>query len=329
LRGDGARRRAFSDHLQRARERGAQVVHLHNPWPLFTYDIALAAQDAGLPIVQTLHNYRLIGTNDRLVSAGRLRAPHDAAERQHLARMANNHPRLANPFYNRALAAWWSAEVPQTAVDAYLCLTGYQEGLMRAAGIPPGRTQILPNFLDHRGPIGAGPGDFALFVGRLDHTKGIHQLVDWWPSDGPALKVVGEGPLAHLLDGHPRIEPLGRRPFDEVQVLMSEARFLVMASTWYEAFPLVLIEALAAGTPCLVPNLGGLPEIIQEGITGMVFQPDDPRDAAVRVASLWEAAPAMRAACRADYEMHYTPESHLRCLRELYETVIRDRHPSG
>jgi hypothetical protein len=149
LGGDDARRRAFADHLRRARDRGARVVHLHNPWPLFTYDIALAARDAGLPIVQTLHNYRLIGTNDRLVSDGRLRAPRGAIERLHLSRMANNHPRIANLFYNRALAAWWSAGVPQTAIDAYLCLTGYQERLIHDAGVPRGRTHVLPNFLDH------------------------------------------------------------------------------------------------------------------------------------------------------------------------------------
>jgi glycosyltransferase involved in cell wall biosynthesis len=321
LSGDASRRAAFAGRLREAKADGIDVIHLHNPWPLFTYDLALAAGDAGIPLVQTVHNYRLIGTNTHLVKFGRLKRPDGEQERRHVKRMANIHGGVANIFYNRALKSWWRRRVPQTAVAAYLCLTPFQRHQMIAAGIPEERTVIVPNFLDHRGPVGDGPGDYALFVGRLDRAKGIDQLMAWWPRNGPPLRIIGDGPLAQVVTGHDRITALGRQPQAEVQRLMAGARLLVMSSTWYEGLPLVLIEALACGTPCLVPDLGGMPSIIQSGVTGLVYPPDQPQAAASAAQSLWEAAPAMRAACRAEYEAIYTPERHLRRLQTVYDAV--------
>ena len=321
LAGSPARVRAFVAALGRWRDQGATLIHLHNPWPLFTYDLVLAAREVGLPVVQTLHNYRLVGTNNHLVRNARLEQASTAADRLVLARMANNHPRLANLAYNRALARWWNRGVLQIAVSRYLCLTSFQQRLMVQAGIPAERTEVVPNFLDHHGPVGTGPGDYALFVGRLDHTKGIDRLMRWWPQNGPHLRVVGDGPLAGVVQGHPRITAVGRRSFADVQALMAGARFLVMASTWYEGFPLVLIEALAAGTPCLVPDLGGMPDIIRAGETGAVYPPDDPDAAAQGARDLWEVAPALRPACRSTYEANYTPERHLAALRTVYAAV--------
>lgn len=321
LPGYDPRRKRFADQLRNWRNAGADLVHLHNPWPLFTYDVALAARDVGLPIVQTLHNYRLIGTNNRVVVQGRLGRPESPQAVLDLARMANHHQAHVNPFYNRALESLWRQEVPQTAISAYICLTNFQRQRVVAAGIPAERTVVLPNFLDHRGPIGVDPGEYALFVGRLDETKGIDRLLSWWPKDGPPLKVVGTGPLMGRLAIHPRVEFLGRRPFSEVQELMAGARFLVMASIWYEGFPLVLVEALAAGTPCLVPNLGGMAEVVTPGLTGEFFPPDDSSEAASAVGRLWDLAPSLRPACRDTYERLYTPTCHLDRLLAIYDSV--------
>jgi hypothetical protein len=106
---------------------------------------------------------------------------------------------------------------------------------------------------------------------------------------------------------------------------MARARFLVVSSTGYEGFPLVLVEALASGTPCLVPKLGGMPDIIEAGRLGLVFAPGDADDFAQRAVELWERAPAMRAACRSEYEARYTPQRNLLMLRRIYDNVRAHR----
>lgn len=323
LAGSGARRLRLREEIAR---RGAALLHLHNPWPLLTYDLALAARDAGVPLVQTLHNYRLISTNDRLVRGGALRAPRDGAERTLLGRCAPNHGgRLAEFAYRRALAAWWTRRVPQEAVGGFICLTGFQRRLMIEAGVPAGRLAVKPNFLDHRGPVGAGPGDHALFVGRLDALKGVDRLARCWSQVGLPLRVVGSGPLAERLAGLPGVTLVGTLPAAAVQEEMARARFLVMNSTCFEGFPLVLIEALAAGTPCLVPGLGALPEIVTDGVLGRVFAAEDDAALVAQARRLADEAPGMRAACRAAYEGSYTPDLNRARLEELYARVAAGR----
>ena len=116
---------------------------------------------------------------------------------------------------------------------------------------------------------------------------------------------------------------------------MAGARLVVMASTWYEGLPLVLVEALASGTPCLVPNLGGMPEVIRDGETGTVMpapNPEDPTasDTAARGGPgkrAWDTAPQQRAACRTAYEARYTPDVHYRAPTCIYEAARNENPP--
>lgn len=320
LTGSSARRAALAAEIRR---RAPALLHLHNPWPLLTYDLALSARDAGVPLLQTLHNYRLISTNDRLVRGGSLRAPQGASEQTLLARCAPNHGgRLAEFAYRRALAAWWRRGIPQHGVDGFICLSGFQRKLMIEAGIPPERLAVKPNFLDHRGPVGAGPGSHALFVGRLDALKGVDRLAGCWQRTGIPLRIIGSGPLASQLAGRPGITLVGSLPAAAVQEEMANARFLVLNSTCFEGFPLVLIEALAAGTPCLVPDLGAMPEIIPDGVLGRVFAPADDDSLVAQAKRLTDEASALRGACRAAYEANYTPDINRRQLLAIYARAL-------
>ncbi|MBA3709427.1 MAG: glycosyltransferase family 4 protein [Planctomycetes bacterium] len=305
---------------------GGEVLHAHNPWPLLTYGVFEAAHQAGLPTVQTLHNARLIATNNRFHGAQGQRAPATDADRAHLRRLSSQHGSFAvNALYNRALRRYWKRGIPQTSVDAYICLTGFHRRMMALAGLPDDRLVVKPNFLDHHGPIGDQPGGYVLFVGRLSPEKGADILVRSWADVGLPLKVVGAGPLADVVASTPGAEYLGPKPQDEVLRLMAGARYLVMSSTGYEGFPLVLVEALASGTPCLVPDLGGMPDIIESDRLGLVFTPGDAADFARSARELWETAPRMRAACRAEYEARYTPSRNLSMLQRIYDNVRNHR----
>ena len=317
LSGSAARRKSLVTELSAL---APEMVHVHNLWPLYTYDLPMACGELGIPVVQTLHNFRLIGTNDRIIEAGRMSAPSNEEQRLHVQRMGNGHGRIAERVYRRALSRLWDAHVPQNAIDTYICLTEFQKKCMLKAGLPEERLAVLPNFLDHSGPVGSADGEYVIFVGRLDTLKGIDWLLEHWPQNGPELRVLGDGPLAGSLR-HPRITCLGTVPFDQVQQQLSEARFLVMASTWYEGLPLVLVEALASGTPCLVPDIGALAEIISDGITGAVYEQGDSVSLQEHLVRLWDLAPSLRSACRQSYEAQYTPMTHVAGLKQIYKSA--------
>lgn len=304
---------------------GGDLLHVHNPWPSLTYGVFEAARSLGLPTIQTLHNYRLVASNTHLLGPDGARRPRDAAERRHLAGMPALHGRVANVLYTRALAAYWRRGVPLAAVDAYLCPSAFVREVMIGAGIPAAKLVVKPNFVAHRGPIGDGPGGYALFVGRLSAEKGFDRLCRAWRQVRLPLHIAGDGPLAGLADGLPGARRLGRLAPDQVLAAMAGARFLVMPSTWYETFGLVLAEAMACATPCLAPRLGAMSEIVEDGVTGRLFAPGDDDDLAARARALWEEAPALRAACRAAYEARWTPERNLVHLRRIYAAVAAGR----
>lgn len=305
---------------------GGDVVHAHNPWPLLTYGLFEAARQAGLPTVQTLHNFRLIATNDRFHGAAGPTSAEGEEDRLHLRRLASQHGgRVVNACYNRALARYWSRNVPQDAVDAYICLTEFHRRIFALAGIPEEKLVVKPNFLAHHGPVGDDAGDYALFVGRLSPEKGADLLVRSWGHTRMPLKVVGAGPLSSMVGSIRGAEYLGPKPAHEVLQLMARARFLVVSSTGYEGFPLVLVEALASGTPALVPDLGGMADIIECGRLGRVFTPGIAADFVAKARALWDEAPHMRADCRAEYEARYTPERNLAMLRRIHDNARRGR----
>lgn len=324
LTGDAGRRRAFVAELRRRRP---DLLQIHNLWPLFTFDLVQAAAEEGIPVVLTLHNHRLIATNQRRVLDGRIIAPRNAEERTEILRLGTCHGRLAEFAYRRMLTQAWQAGWPQRLLDTCVCLSRFQQDLVVGAGIARARTVIRAHACPDPGVIGAGPGDYALFVGRLDRSKGIVELAETWEGCGLPLKIVGSGPEARRLAARRGIEVLGRQPPEEVARLMAGARFVAMNSQWHETFGLVLIESFACGTPCLVPDLGAPPEIVQDGVLGRVFRSGDRGHLIQQARRLWDEAPGLRPACRLAYETRFTPAIGVAALLRLYETTLRGGPP--
>lgn len=319
-----APKRKIAAFRQRLDAMRGDILHAHNVWPLLTYGLFAAAKASGLPTAQSLHNYRLIATDTHFIGPEGARRPGSEAERQELRRMPAMHGRIANRLYTRTLRRYWRESAPQSLVDAYICLTGFQKKRMIAAGIPEERIVVKPNFVDWAGAPSEGPGEFALFIGRLSPEKGITELLEQWPRAGLPLKIVGSGPLSDRLPRLAGVEHLGRQTPEEVRSLLARARFLVMNSQWYEGLPLVVIEAFAAGVPCLLPAIGSLTELVDDGRTGLLFRQDDLAD---RARALWELAPALRRDCRAEYEQRYTPAANARTLTTIYRNLLERRRP--
>lgn len=118
-------------------------------------------------------------------------------------------------------------------------------------------------------------GDYYCYIGRLSHEKGVATLIEVARQLPYKLKVIGSGPLMENLKVRAtgtNIEFLGHKQWEEIKYIVGNARFSVIPSEWYENNPLSVIEAQSLGTPVLGARIGGIPELIEEGISGMLFE---------------------------------------------------------
>jgi glycosyltransferase involved in cell wall biosynthesis len=315
-----------------AQER-VSVVHVHNTLPLISPAVYYAARAEGVPVVQTLHNYRLICSNAVCVRGGnRCTACVGAAVPWRAVRHAcYRGSRAASAavaglvLFHRTLHTW------QRRVDAYIAPTEFARRMFISGGLPAERIVVKPHFVDPDPGAGSGRGGYALFVGRLSVEKGVRTLLDAWTELGSRvpLTIVGDGPLApDVASAATRLEGvrwLGRQSHADVRRLMRDAAFVVAPSLAYETFGQVIIEAFAAGTPVVASADGAAAELVERARTGVLVRPADVRDLVAKVE--WLLAhqcfgDSMRRAARYTYEERFTAQANYRLTMEIYNEVI-------
>lgn len=308
------------------------VVHVHNFFPQISPSIYDACLDEGVPVVQTLHNYRLICPGAMLMRNGKIceqcitGSPYQAAWYGCYRGSKVGSLVVAHMVAQHRQQGTW-----QHKVNRFIALTGFAKGKFIEAGFPADKIVVKANFVydpfaesPHINP--ATPG-FALFVGRISEEKGIKTLLKAWSTldDKTLLKVAGAGPLDDLLTGKNNIEALGLQNSDEISLLMQQAAFLILPSEWYEGFPLVLVEAFAHGLPVLASNLGSMADIIKDGETGLLFTPGDADDLARKVKWLLNnplKAQELGENARRTFLAKYTAEQNYAELMAIYEDAM-------
>lgn len=309
------------------------LVHIHNTFPLISPSAYHAIASRALPIVQTLHNFRLICAEPMLMRNG---VPCEAC----VGRLPL--PALRHRCYRGSLAATAPlalsigghriAGTYRRLIHRYIALTQFAKARFVAGGLAQERIAIKPNFLAEPPQAGEGRGGFILFVGRLRGEKGVATLLEAWQRlPELPLKILGDGELRLELEQRGKsagvkVEFLGFRPRHEVLDLMRSAEMLVVPSLWYEGFPLVVLEAFACGTPVIASALGGLDEIVNEGVNGLKFPPGDARalaNAVERLTSDLALRQRMRQAARATFDEHYSASRNLDQLLAIYRDAIR------
>ncbi len=318
----------YEDLRHLIRRHRPQVMHCHNTFPLLSPSTYQAARDEGVPVVQTLHNYRLLCLNAMLYRdgqpcedcLGRTVAWPGVRHACYRDSRAASAATAAMLLWHRARRTWLKA------VDHYVALCQFSRQKFLEAGFPAEKISVKPNFAHPDRGAGRG-GDYALFVGRLTPEKGLHTLLSAWSrlhAQIP-LRILGDGPwaprVAEAAAADPRISWLGHRPPDDVHAAMRGAACLVMPSQWYETFGLTIIESFAAGTPVIASRLGAMCELVDDHRTGLHFTPGDAADLAAKVEMLWDdraRLATMRCAARQEYERRYTAEVNYRLLLEVY-----------
>lgn len=308
------------------------VVHVHNFFPLLTPSIYDACRAVDVPVVQTLHNYRIVCPGGLLMRNGQVceKCMHASPYVSVLYRCYRG-SRLGTLAVARMVDKHRRWRTWGTKVDSFVVLTEFAKEKFVEAGLPPGKLTVKPNFVTPDPGIGSGDGGYALFVGRMSAEKGLDVLLSAWSrlSGKVPLKIVGDGPIGerirHTCKGLRGVEYLGWREKEEVLALMKSASFLVLPSVWYEGFPMVIVESFAVGLPVIGSRLGSLATLIRNGVTGMHVKPGDPHDLGEKVAWL-TSHPAeldrMRAEARAEYERRYTDGENYRVLMSVYRRVL-------
>jgi len=308
-----------------------EIVHIHNCFPLLSPSVYYACKAAGVPVVQTLHNFRLICPNALLFRDGKpcelcigKKIPWPAIVHACYRESRAGSAAVASMLAVHGLIGTWNS-----AVNAYIALTSFSREKLIAGGLPADRLLVKPNFLYPDPGPGRSSQDFALIVGRLAPEKGIATLLSAWARLKPnrKLKIVGDGPLQSAVRAvvrNSQIELLGRQTKEAVLNVMESASFLVFPSECYEGFPRVIVESFAKGLPVVASRLGSMAELIDHGRTGLLFQPGDPQALADAVEWMF-THPAqleqMSQAARSEFEAKYTADRNYEQLMEIYRSA--------
>jgi glycosyltransferase involved in cell wall biosynthesis len=305
------------------------VLHVQNFFPLLSPSVYYAARKHRVPVVQTLRNYRLLCPSAFLFREGR---PCEDCLHKTI-----KYPSVLHKCYRNSSAG--SAVVAamvgihtvkgtwRNAVDLFICLTEFAREKFLSAGFPASKLIVKSNFVYPDSGPGQGSEGYALFVGRLSTEKGLLTLLSAWEKvqSTRTLKIVGEGPLMGPVQAacerNDSIQLLGARSATEVGALMGKASVLIFPSEWYETFGRVAIESFAKGTPVVASRLGAMAELIQDGYTGLLFEPRNPEDLAMKLQWLFDNSDKlteMRGAARLEYETKYTAEKNLTVLLDAY-----------
>jgi len=321
-------RRGVRHTLRRTK---AQLLHCHNIFPAISPSIYAAAADVGIPVVQTLHNFRLLCANPALFRDGKvcelcLPRPFGWPGIVHACYRGSH---VASAVLASMTGLHWLRGTWQESVTTYIALTEFSRQKFIEGGLPGNRIVVKPNFVSDPGFV-SDVGTYALFVGRLSPEKGLHTLLQAWKELGGKipLQIAGGGPLSQVMTSLPEsVTWHGRVGREDVRKLMAGARLLVFPSECYENFPLVLIEAFAAGLPVIASDHGAAVSIVAHGETGLRFRPGDWQDLVRRVTELWDNRTRlkdMRLAARREYVQKYAPEVNFRLLVRIYENAVNN-----
>jgi glycosyltransferase involved in cell wall biosynthesis len=309
------------------------VVHVHNTFIMISPSIYSACRDHGVPVVQTLQNYRLLCPGALFFREGRV--CEECVEHglwRGVRHGCYRDSQMETAGVAAMLAVHRQLKTYEELVDCGVAATEFSRRKFVEAGFDGNKIVVKPNFVDPDPGEREGTGDYAVFAGRLSQEKGLMTLLEAWQSvrDCP-LKIVGDGPLRASLESQAKERGLSDVSFcgslsrQQTIAAVKGARFQIMPSLWYEGFPMVIAEAFACGVPVICSRLGAMHEIVEDHHTGLHFSPGDAQNLAETVE--WashhpEAVRQMGRAARRKYESDYTEEKNYSLLMQIYEQTV-------
>lgn len=315
-------------------ENNPDIVHVHNFFPLITPVVFEICTMRNIPVVFTLHNYRIICPTSFLMWKGKITeksikdGPWWSVKKRVYKNSYIGTIALSYLIYSNRKNNFWNKNI-----STFISLTNFSKNKFIEFGINESKIFTKPNFVVDPFPeINEldRNSNCVLYVGRLSEEKGVMNLIQAWKSVRAdlVLKIAGDGPLRYLVENHgtKNIHYLGNQSNDQIKNLMRNCAFMVIPSEWYEGFPMVCVEAFSCGLPILASNIGSLKEIVSDSSGGALFEPGNPGELASLINSYYESGAFYKdsAKVRSYYLRKFTPEKNIIYLMDIYHK-LKDR----
>ena len=330
-------RTTYSEFSQLLSRLSPDVVHVHNTFLAMSPSVFSACKDARIPVVHTIHNYRLLCANSAFFRNGGPCEKCAAGNRWHgIANGCYRSSRVATSIATSTIAYNWQRGTWTDGIDRYIAPSHFLREKLISGGLPEERITVKAHFVEPDPGIIGRRENYVVFVGRLSPEKGTKTMLKAWQqlSDVP-LWIVGDGPERAELEALCRQKKLnvqftGNLPRMKALEYLQRARLLVFPSITYESFGMGIIEAFACGVPVVASDHGAMRELVQHGHTGLRFRPMDSDDLAHTVRRLWSDEELLAQSghnARQEFERSYTAEANYRALIEIYEGVQNAGRP--
>jgi glycosyltransferase involved in cell wall biosynthesis len=323
-------REAHRDLRMMIRLERPDICHFHNTFPLMSPSVIHAAKQEGVPVVLTLHNYRLACPKAVFMRDGKI--CEDCSGKVFawpaVAHACYRDSRPASLVTSLLLLEQRMLSKSFDQIDLFIALTEFSRQKFIQSGLPANRIVVKPNFVDPDPGFSDNRDNSMLFVGRLSSEKGIATLLNAWRRLGRRvpLRIIGDGPMSQdvraAMAEVPDIQWLGQRSHFDVIEEMKTAYMLMFPSIWFEGFGLTLVEAYATGLPVIASNIGTMQHLVEDGEIGRHFEAGNADDLADKVR--WcldnpQAIAEMREKARKRFESNYTESANYRLLTRIYE----------
>ena len=321
---------AYRDLSALLRDERPDVVHAHNIYPMLSPSVLVACREANIPVVLSLHNYVLTCPTVMHLSHGRI-CESCRGGREYFCILKNCRSNIVESMaYGVRSASARKFGFFHEYVDRFIALSEFARTRLAEEGFDSRRIEVLPNMVSiPHAATDPAVGRYVAYVGRMSPEKGVGVLLDAAAKlPDTRFRLAGDGPLIEELRTRAtaNVEFVGRLRYEETAEFFRGARMLVIPSICYEMCPLVISEAMSHGLPVISSRIGGLPELVKEGITGRLFEPGDSTELAMQITQLWDdpaACVRLGEAGRVKAIREYGEETYSERLMSLYEVVAQ------
>ncbi|GAB2544753.1 glycosyltransferase family 4 protein [Spirosoma aerophilum] len=313
------------------------VVHIHNLFYTASASVIRTAKKRRIPVVMTVHNYRLVCINGLLMRVGRVPCESCLSRLVPFAGIQNAcfQGSKAKSAHLSAITLLHKLTGIWKQVDRFIVLTDFSRQKILESSLKLDKAQVCvkPNFVDDAGYADPEKRDNSfLYVGRLTFEKGVHVLLEAAQMYGFPLKIIGDGPLAadvsRMAENVPTIQYEGKQPRELVLNALKQCRALILPSLWYEGLPTVILEAFASGTPVICSDQQNLNQIVLDGYTGLSFQTGSSHDLGRIVNRFSQDIPGQRIWSKnayLEYQTRYARHVSLAATIAIYDELVSSK----